>query len=311
MNEVISKIEQRISNRFLIFLKKDRFAAFESPAQKESTIPMDLLENRLFDVKDTNEVDGETYYLINSYDNDICWVKTETPVLILNSTPEYVMVKSHNFDDALNAYLDINAKIEENEIYEKRYVVEFKSKLYVGLVENNELVGFVPYESIEFGQVENQFFNFTSESPEVYGDYTLNNSVSLEENIANTSFKIEKFFPSLHVGSFKYKTNIYWFNEKETEIDPSVLKFRENGNKEDIYLDHLLRTLNIEGNNRQKTEQKTNYEKKINYYEGRTERLENRVALLEGKLEKMIKKYNSLKSSKLGRLQLKYWNMKK
>lgn len=52
-------------------------------------------------------------------------------------------------------------------------------------------------------------------------------------------------------------------------------------------------------------------ENKNDYLTQRNANLVNRVEVLSSKLEKMTDKYNKLKASRLGSLQLKYWNRKK
>lgn len=310
MNDMLDLIKDKVQVKYYIYLKANSFKTYISPMESTGKIPYHLLENKMFNIIDENEINGIKYYLINYLNEDICWITVDNPLIVLNSLTQEAFVVDNNDDDKINELFTLNPKFNLNGLYKKKYILEHKKKLYYGLEAEGEFIGFLPTHNLDLGTTEKIYFNF-NENAIIWEDiYKLKQS-HLDPEIFSNQLVTLKTFKTVGLSSFRYSSNNYWFNIKDTDIQVESIEDSHTQNDIEIYLEHLLESIKLESKCKLNTSSTLNSDKKLSYLEKRNEKLESRVELLEDKVSTINSKYKKLKNSKLGRIQMKYWNMRK
>lgn len=309
MNDILNLIKEKVPVKYYVYLKADTFKTYISPVESTEKIPYYLLENKMFNIIDENEINGIKYYLINYLNENICWITVDNPLIVMNSLTQDGFVVDNN-DDRINEIFSLNPEFIINGLYKKKYILEHNEKLYYGLEYEGDFMGFLPVNNLDLGTTEKIYFNFR-ENVTIWEDIYKLKQAHFDSEILSHKFATLKTFKAVHLSSFRYNSNTYWFDTIETDIKIESIKSSHTQNNVEIYLEHLLQSLKLESKRKLNTLSNLNSQKKLSYYEDRNEKLENRVKLLEDKVSTINNKYKKLRSSKLGRIQMKYWNMRK
>lgn len=362
MTNILKLMEQKINPKYLIYLKENDYKLFKNIEKEESSISTHLIDNKIFEVLEVTKNHENTFYLIGIDNNELGWVATENPILILNSFSESVSVDEFHNNSDLNVVLGIQNILKKDSMYTARYICNYKGILYAGLENNDEFFGFYPLNILDFGNVEEIKFEFKNSMVKVYESEKLLKSQMIITD--NQEYSTTKFYSNLKIGEIKIGKNYFWYKQEDTTIDSDkVLTVTKEF--EEYYLEHLIQSIRIEkgleargqtsngGVNKEyvqslnqrikqlkdkneeylelnrklnkdikeeKLEQRrrtskldyldrltTSQKKKIDYYEERNKKLEDRVELLEEKLSAVNAELKQLKNGKLIKIQSKFF----
>lgn len=362
MTNLLKLMEQKISPKYLIYLKENDYKMFKNVEKEESSISTHLIDNKIFEVLEITKKNGEILYLIGVDNNELGWVAIDNPILILNSLSERVAVNEHDNNNELNDVLAIQNELKQGSMYTARYICNYNGTLYSGLENEDEFFGFYPLNILDFGNIEEIKFEFKNSMAKVYESEKLLKSQMIITD--NQEYSTTKFYSNLKIGEIKIGKNYFWFKLDDTTLDQNKV-VAVSKEFDEYYLEHLIQSIRIEkglqvrgqvstgGVNKEyvqslneRTKQlkdkneehlelnrtlskelkekklelsrrtskvdyldrlTTNQKKKLDYYEERNKKLEDRVELLEEKLSAVNAELKQLKNGKLIKIQSKFF----
>lgn len=243
MTDLLKQIEEKVNPKYLIYAAKDSFVLYKDIDMEESTISPSHIENKVFEVIDVHKDPSVTLYLIGVDNNELGWLKTENPILFLNSMPNKVTLLNENKNNELNILLGINEDLNCETLYESKYICKYNNNLYVGLVNREEFLGFRDIKDIDFGHIKSIEFSFNDSMTNIF----LSNELIESQTVISEGQKYvtEKIFLKSNLGVVKLGKKEYWFKLDETDIDEKKIEKVEK-NYEEYYLEHLIQSIRID-----------------------------------------------------------------
>lgn len=362
MTNLLRLIEQKITPKYLIYLKENDYKLFKNVDKDEISISTNLIDNKIFEVLEITKNNEETLYLIGVDNNELGWVVIDNPILILNSFSERVAVNELHKNNELNDVLGIKSELKQGCLYSARYICNYNGTLYSGLENDNEFLGFYPLNILDFGNIEEIKIGFKNSMVKVYESEKLLKSQMIITD--NQEYSTTKYYSYLKLGTIKIGKKHFWYKQEDTTLDPHEV-VADSKEFDEYYLEHLIQSIRIDkglqvrgqtsngGVNKEylqslneRTKQlkekneehlelnrtlskelkekkselrkkiskvdyldrlTTNQKKKLNYYEERNKKLEDRVGLLEEKLRAVNGELKQLKNGKLIKIQSKFF----
>lgn len=303
MSNILKTLEEKVSPKYLIYLKKNEYKLFKSIEQDPSSISPNLIDNKIFEVLDTFEISSEILYLVGLDNEELGWVKVSSPILILNSFLEKVSIIDTQSENSLNEILNIENVVNKNKLYISKYICNYRDKLYSGLEDENEFIGFYPIDTIDFGNYKELKLKFKQNMTKVYHseDMTKEQMIITDDR----QYKVAKYYKYLEKGAVKIGTNVYWFRGEDILLDESELLPIKKKHDE-YYLEHLIQSMKLDKS--MQVNSKTSSSSANREY---VDSLKERVKDLKVKNEKHLNKSREMKK-KLNeqKLELKRKNSK-
>lgn len=243
MTNILRTIEEKVSPKYLIYLKVNDYKLFKNIDKEESSLSTDLIDNKIFEVLEIAEHNDEILYLIGADNNELGWISAENPILILNSFSERVSVAESQNDNDLNNVLGIDNMLNVSKMYTAKYICNYKGRLYSGLENDYEFVGFYPLNILDYGNIEKTKFSFKNSMVKVYESEDLLKSKMIVSD--NQEYSTMKYYSNLNKGTVKIGKYNYWFKLEDTTLDQDKL-VTVSKEFEEYYLEHLIQSIRIE-----------------------------------------------------------------
>lgn len=243
MSNILQMIEDKVSPKYLIYLKMNDYKLFKNIDKEESSLSTDLIDNKIFEVFETVEQKNEVLYLIGADNNKLGWITAENPILILNSFSELVSVDGSLNENDLNNALGIVNKLSKNKMYTVKYICNYKGEIYSGLENDYEFVGFYPVNILDYGNIEKNNFIFKNSIVKVYESVDMMKSQMIVSD--NQEYSTMKYYSNLKKGTVKIGEKTYWFKLEDTTLDQDKIVTIPKG-IEEYYLEHLIQSIRIE-----------------------------------------------------------------
>lgn len=304
MEEIFDVLEKKLDTKFLLFLQKGEYKIYKNINKLDAGIPEELTDDKVLEVADYYKVDNEILYLVKADNQELGWVSLTNSIKILNCLEGSVTPNEELKENDLNSALGINSSLKTGQLYNAIYICRYKDDIYIGVEDNNEFIGFFPYNKLDFGIIEEVRFNFINVFSKVFKEYTLTTFNELMTK--NQLFYAQRIYTGLGIGVTKIGKDEYWFKIEQTNIDLNNIK-EIRKSYSDFYLEHLLKSIQIDKSIKSIKNQNDGKVSKEYVY-----KLEKRVSQLNSKnkeqqstnkeLQKEIKEYildNTRKESKL------------
>lgn len=243
MTNILQKIEEKVSPKYLLYLKKNEYKLFKNVDKEASSLSTNLIDNKIFEVLETAYNNNEILYLIGVDDNELGWISVENPILILNSFSERVSVVENQENNELNKILGIENMLNISKMYTAKYFCNYKGTLYSGLENDYEFVGFYPLNTLDNGNVKEIKFGFNNSMVKVYESEDLMKSHMIVTE--NRQYNTMKYYSNLKIGTVKIGKYNYWFRLEDTTIDRNKI-INISKNFDEYYLEHLIQSIKIE-----------------------------------------------------------------
>jgi len=243
MENILNQIENKVNTKYLIYLVKGSYEVYTSIKKEISNVPKDFLDNKIFEVLDSSKIDGEELFLIGVDNKELGWVATKKPLMILNSFEELVTPIYDENNSVLNDLLNIESNITKGNLYKVKYISNYKDCIFAGVENEFEFLGFFPIDMMDFGEIEEIGFSFNDDVVDVYKNYEMKDPQNLIAD--KREYMTRRIYKHSGIGVTKIGKNIFWFKLNDTNINKEDVKIIEK-NIEEYYLEHLLRSLQIE-----------------------------------------------------------------
>lgn len=260
---------------------------------------------KVFDVLSTRYIDGELYGYLKGR-NELGWTKLKNSKYIYSKKETFVFIKDNeSIQNKPNQ--DFNMiKWFKNEVKEKfltsKGLIKFDDQYYEVVFNKNTLIGFIHPTDLDVGYKIDIPVQINSN-----GDYYLESSLSNKvENIEDTlSYNAKLFFPKKGLVRVLSDKSNYWTEirnlkeESQRELYSSIEKYNPLDN---IEINDVINNF-LSERKKSKSLLISLIKEKIN------------VNTFDSKPTKgdhnLNHRYQNLKNSKLGRLQIKYWKFRK
>lgn len=243
MNELVKILERKISPKYLIYLDNNNFKVYKDINKTPITISIKLLKKKLYEVIDTCVIDGETLYLVGADNIEIGWISIKNPLRILNSFNNLVSPIMTIEDSVLNEHLGIKTTLKKGRFYKSKYISLYNEKVYLGVENNDEFLGFFLLENLSLGEVEENEFIFNNPTEELFTDYQTTNSKTVF--VSNAKYSTLKYFKELNLGTVKVGKDVFWFKGEQTNIDPNIIESKDK-DYDEYYLEHLIQSIKLQ-----------------------------------------------------------------
>lgn len=262
-------------------------------------------------VADTKIVKDKYYYLILSEDNVIGWVNLSDSIVLLNKRDEPVKFKDSEMKNFLNmeALDNIAEEIDVRKVYMSKYYAIVNDEIYEAVFEKKRIVGVFSRLKLDHSVKINKTIDVTTVQ-NYYKDSSCN--ILVEKTPNAKKMKAIDCFVNQGVVRLANKTSRYWVKSEELN----------NINMKDYnYLNSDITTSNIKINHI------------LTYYDENNLKAQKVIEKLVSENKKLLKivkdveekstsnylnvqsdvyrtRYEKLKNSKLGKIQVAYWKYK-
>lgn len=269
----------------------------------------ETVEKRLFKkytIVDSMVVSDKTYYLLKNKKSIIGWVNLTDSLVLFDKEITPVKVLDENYEK-----VDINSKInielmlfDITRIYTSRYYVNYNNMILEVLMEKNKIKALIKTKDLDHSIKVNRRIEIDSDI-KLYNESGMKHLIE-EETIDDVAVLVD-YFSKLNIARINIENKRYW-----VELDSLKIENIPTLSKNKITLQEVLYGHIVSSFQQVETKSKTVIKQLLN---------ENRelIRIIEDynnsdtsqsskKYKQLESKYNNLKNSKLGKIQIAYWN---
>ncbi|EKU47784.1 hypothetical protein [Staphylococcus massiliensis] len=258
----------------------------------------------IFSIVDYQKVDNLDYYLISNEKMLLGWIQTNKAPLLFQKVNEPVKFINDDFEFPL-----INSKLKKkrntlnpNKAFISKGFTILDDEVYEALFLKEKLIGFFNPDDLDHGVKIMKEVDISQHKNNFYSDSKYENRVDLT---TNDELLMTYHFPKLKVSQFKHDGKRIWLpnhNFNNVMVSSKVFDIKKF-NKENLIALHLTGTYNQERKKSKKVIKELIKENK--------ELISGERGSKRNYSKDFEKLYYNLRNSKLGRLQVAYWNFRK
>ncbi|QHW36542.1 hypothetical protein GZH82_03770 [Staphylococcus ursi] len=292
---------------FNVFLDEPRHQFIYSDANlKEEIGTVEAFNYKVYLVLSTRIIEGQLHGYLKGQ-REIGWVKLEHSHYVFNKQNEIVFVKNNTgVQNALNItyqFVDSFTRDVQNKFLTSKGLVKYKGEFYELLFQKRRFVGFMKPSDLDVGYHVNEDVNL-GQGTALFLESRLKTKA---ENVhVKDDFQLKLLFPEKGIGKLEENGKVYWIELKH--VDPQQLErilgtLPDYSSTEEVEKNDLIHNFLIE---RLQAKHVITALVKDKMNQGLNAQLDG----IEGH-SNIHERYQNLKNSKLGQLQIKYWNMRK
>ncbi|HDU1444914.1 TPA: hypothetical protein REW56_002317, partial [Staphylococcus pseudintermedius] len=267
---------------------------------------IEVFNNKVYKVLSTRMIEGELYGYLKGQ-REIGWTKLKNSHYVFNKQDEMVFVKNkEGIQNELNItyqFVDGFTKEVQNKFLTSKGFIKYKGEFYELLFEKHKLIGFMKPSDIDVGYHVDEDVHLL-QGAELYLESRLKTKA---ENISEKDdFTLKLVFPERGIGKVERKNQVYWIELNhvvEHQLERVFHSLQDYSSTENVEINDIIHNFLAERKKAKNiltalVNDKINNESNTNPDQ------------IEGK-SNIYTRYQNLKNSKLGKLQIKYWNMRK
>ncbi|HHU6750622.1 TPA: hypothetical protein ACUI23_001315 [Staphylococcus pseudintermedius] len=292
---------------FNVFLDEPEHQFIYSDDNLEEEVgTVGAFNHKVYQVLSTRSMEDQLYGYLKGQ-REIGWVKLENSQYVFNKQNEIVFVKNRaGVQNTLNItyqFADRFTQDVQNKFLTSKGLMKYKGEFYELLFQKKRFVGFMKPSDLDVGYHVNENVNLRHETVLFLESHLKTKA----ENVnVKGDFQLKLLFPEKGIGKLEEDKQVYWIELKH--VDPQQLE-------------RILETLPDYSS----TEEVEKYDLIHNFLTERHQAKQVITALVRDKMNQgwqaqvdgfegqsnIHERYQNLKNSKLGQLQIKYWNMRK
>lgn len=297
-------LENDILFRILLNENEENFIYKDEMLEEEIEVvgPHNL---KIYKVLATRFIDGQLYGYIKGQ-HELGWTKLKSSLYVYNKPDTFVWIK-----DDKSIQNEVNQKFNMikwfksdviNKFLISKGLIKINNQYFEVLYNKKTLLGFIEPKNLDVASRIDIPVNIKKEG-EFYLESSLSNKV---ENVnEDENFNAQIFFPEKGLVKLTSENLIYWTNIKSLNNESQNKLHNESGHYDatkDIELNDVIFNF-LEERKKSKKLLISMIKEKINGID-ESSRMTNNS-------ESLNLRYKNLKNSKLGQLQIKYWNFRK
>lgn len=262
--------------------------------------------HKVYRVLSTRMIEGELYGYLKGQ-REIGWVKLKNSHYVFNKQNEIVFVKNKDgVQNELNITYQFIGEFTQdiqNKFLTSKGLMKYKGEFYELLFQKKRFIGFMKSSDIDVGFHVNESVKLLQET-ELFLESHLKTKV---ENVnVKDDHTLRLVFPEKGIGKVEVGGQLYWVELKHIDkqhLDSILSRLQDYHSTEDVEMNDLIQNF--------LTERKKAKHILMTLVKDKTN---NGASTTSDQFEgtsNVHTRYQNLKNSKLGKLQIKYWNMRK
>lgn len=269
----------------------------------------ETVEKRLFKkytIVDSMVVSDKTYYLLKNKKSIIGWVNLTDSLVLFDKEITPVKVLDENYEK-----VDINSKInielmlfDITRIYTSRYYVNYNNMILEVLMEKNKIKALIKTKDLDHSIKVNRRIEIDSDI-KLYNESGMKHLIE-EETIDDVAVLVD-YFSKLNIARINIENKRYWVELDTLEIENIPTLSKNKITLQEVLYGHIVSSFQqVETKSKTVIKQLLNENRELiriieDYNNSDTSQSSKKYKQLESK-------YNNLKNSKLGKIQIAYWN---
>ncbi|PCF87489.1 hypothetical protein [Staphylococcus intermedius] len=273
---------------------------------KEELGTLEALNHKVYRVLSTRNIGNQLYGYLKGQ-REIGWVELKNSHYVFNKQDEIVFVKNKKgIQNPLNItyqFVDRFTPDIQNKFLTSKGLMKYKGEFYELLFQKKRFIGFVKPSDIDVGY-------HVDEDMSLIEDATLFLESRLKTKVAHenvkSDFKLKLIFPEKGIGKLEEDGQIYWIALKDVvqqQLERILGTLPDYRSTEAVELNDIIHNFLTE-RHKAKRVMTALVKDKINHSS-------NVYSDPMDGSSSIHTRYQNLKNSKLGKLQIKYWNLRK
>ncbi|PCF52116.1 hypothetical protein [Staphylococcus delphini] len=292
---------------FNVFLDEPGYQFIYSDVNlKEEVGTVEAFNHKVYQVLSTRTMEGQLYGYLKGQ-REIGWVKLKNSHYVFNKQNEIVFVKKYaEIQNALNItyqFADRFTQDVQNKYLTSTGLVKYNDEFYELLFQKKRFVGFMKPSDLDVGYHVNENVNLR-QGTVLFLESRLKTKA---ENVhVKGDFRLKLLFPEKGIGKLEEEKQVYWIELKH--VDPQQLErildtLPDYSSTEEVEKSDLIHNFLTERQQAKHVITALVNDKMNQGWNAQVDGFEGQSNIHE--------RYQNLKNSKLGQLQIKYWNMRK
>lgn len=273
---------------------------------KEEVGAIEAFNHKVYRVLSTRIIGDQLYGYLKGQ-REIGWVKLKNSHYVFNKQDEIVFVKNKKgIQNTLNMtyqFVDGFTTDIQDKFLTSKGLMKYKGEFYELLFQKKRFIGFMKPSDIDAGYHVDESVNLIQEAA-LFLESRLKTKVEYVN--VKGDFKLKLVFPEKGIGKLEEDGQVYWIELKHIEqqqLERILNALGEYSSTEAVELNDLIHNFLVERHKAKRVITalvKDKMNPGSNVY---SEQIDGHSSIHA--------RYQNLKNSKLGKLQIKYWNMRK